>query len=276
MPGHALDEHVSAAQQPDEQAGDGGVLADDGLADLGPQARQPRARVVVVVFGHAGTPFGSSTAASSASRSCARRSSPASSCGTGPARTVWISPAGRCRRPARAAVTCSALDPRGSVSRVIRRRQGGGPQRPCRAVAGGGALVEPAVALDEFDGAHLDRQRLAHHAAEPPGPPEHDEDADEQQPHEAAVDPAGEQVPDAGGTRTPGVGAGQDPHHRGRRAVGTEQVDVQRGHPAVGEVVVAQQVARADERHRAAPDDRAAVAGDASARARVVDGRVGR
>ena len=42
-PGHALHQHVPAAQQGDEQPGDGGVLADDGLGDLGADGGQPLA-----------------------------------------------------------------------------------------------------------------------------------------------------------------------------------------------------------------------------------------
>ena len=41
--GHALHQHVAAAEQRDEQAGDGGVLADDGLADLGAHGGEPLA-----------------------------------------------------------------------------------------------------------------------------------------------------------------------------------------------------------------------------------------
>ena len=37
--GHALEQHVAAAEQGDDEAGDGGVLPDDGLADLGADAR---------------------------------------------------------------------------------------------------------------------------------------------------------------------------------------------------------------------------------------------
>ena len=43
--GHALHQHVAAAQQRHEQAGDRGVLADDGLGDLAPDRGQPLAGV---------------------------------------------------------------------------------------------------------------------------------------------------------------------------------------------------------------------------------------
>ena len=43
VPGHALHQHVAAAQQRDEQAGDRGVLADHGLADLGAHRDEPLA-----------------------------------------------------------------------------------------------------------------------------------------------------------------------------------------------------------------------------------------
>ena len=46
-PGHALEQHVAAAEQGDHQAGDGGVLADDGLADLVLQRAQRLAGVGV-------------------------------------------------------------------------------------------------------------------------------------------------------------------------------------------------------------------------------------
>ena len=38
--GHALEQDVPAAEQGDEQPGDGGVLADDGLAHLGAHGEQ--------------------------------------------------------------------------------------------------------------------------------------------------------------------------------------------------------------------------------------------
>ena len=38
--GHALEQHVAAGEQRDDQAGDGAVLADHGLADLGAHARR--------------------------------------------------------------------------------------------------------------------------------------------------------------------------------------------------------------------------------------------
>ena len=45
--GHALHQHVAAAEEGDEQAGHGGVLADDGLAHLVPDGEQPLAKCVV-------------------------------------------------------------------------------------------------------------------------------------------------------------------------------------------------------------------------------------
>ena len=43
--GHALEEHVTAAQQRDDEAGDRGVLPDDGLADLGAQREERGTRL---------------------------------------------------------------------------------------------------------------------------------------------------------------------------------------------------------------------------------------
>ena len=44
--GHALEQHVAAAQQCDHQSADDGVLADDCLGDLGPQRHQLGAGVL--------------------------------------------------------------------------------------------------------------------------------------------------------------------------------------------------------------------------------------
>ena len=44
--GHALEQHVAAAQQRDDQAADGGVLPDDRLGDLGAHGAEGGAQLL--------------------------------------------------------------------------------------------------------------------------------------------------------------------------------------------------------------------------------------
>ena len=198
--GHALEQDVAAAEQRHEQAGDGGVLADDGLGHLGPHGQQRGAGALGVGGAGAGRHGGGAEARrrgrrapgirprragvgggraggvvghgwrtlSSRSVSCwARWIRATSSGGAGPNRMSATSPAGRpvagdtaCTRAAGPAPRPTASRPGEAVARAGAQHGGG-------AAPVAGPAVEAPAALGGLDGAHHDGQRLAHEAAQP-------------------------------------------------------------------------------------------------------------
>ena len=119
-PGHALHQHVPAAQQRDQQAGHRGVLADDGLGHLGANGAQ-RARgrpgwSVVVVIGV--TPLCRARRAVGPGRPGRGRRGVGAACG--PSRAS-ISSTGRPLLAATSATSRSGRTRRGRCSRSARR-----------------------------------------------------------------------------------------------------------------------------------------------------------
>ena len=185
--GHALEQHVAAAEQRDDQPGDGGVLADDGLGDLGPQGAQRLAGVRCIGrrsclrsvrrrLGREGVTHGRRTSLSRASRSSASRTSAASSAGAAPYRSAATSGGVRPVRAATASTTAGCSARAGRPSSGTQPRPDAAAQRVGCGVAGAGAPVEPGPALDGLGRPHHHRQRLDDDRAEPPGPPQRDQE----------------------------------------------------------------------------------------------------
>ena len=211
--GDALQQHVAAAEQRDDQAGHHGVLADDRLGDLAAQRRQRRTGLLARRRVSSGTALG----AAAPERPCRGTSSFASSTGwfkTGvPAfpgrrgrRLSAMSPASsKGAGPYSAAPTyvcVVAVCGRRRRSRSPARQDGSGARCGAARAAGRGVrappsaarrrrrsrarprAVEAGAALDGLGGAYDDRQRLRHDGPEAPGPPQrHQHHGDEQLQH---------------------------------------------------------------------------------------------
>ena len=183
--GHALHQHVAAAEQRDEQPGDRGVLADDGLGHLGAYGGQPLAARRGLVAGSV-RPTAGARRAVVGRRSCAAYLSVERGQLAGQRRSGRGRWSGR-GRPGRAA----RRSRRGAVRRGGRRRGPGsvgssarrqpealgepGPGGAAQRRGGVGAVarpaVEPAAVAGRLDGLDRHRQGLGGQRAEPAGAP---------------------------------------------------------------------------------------------------------
>ena len=193
--GHALEQHVAAREQRDDQAADGRLLADDGLAHLRTDSGEAFTKVVghrVSVDrgsrGHRGVgmaPPGTAaarTAASSRARSSEMRTRSASVAGLGGEQDP--------RRPARAVgrVSRAAATTTSSTEAVRDRPRFGrdppdraDPQRVGGVEAGPAAVVEARAPLHRLAGPHDDGQRLDDDRPEAAALPERGGEPGEQQ-----------------------------------------------------------------------------------------------